>query len=362
MKCEEAREFVSALCDGETIPRSAAEHIGQCEACRTRLKEFAEMGAELRRVASLETAAEATVRDWPKTKKTMPGWLWKGRKTVRVPRSVIASLLVVIAALGSGLVILKVRAQNEGAVLMLAVAPPDGQTVQCALSLDNPKMASCETLGPRLAFAFRFIAKDGNRIEIGARLKSWGPVSDGSLVTLDSLLAGVEEHQYWFDPGEELKIPVSGLGPVVVTGTLTDHMPTLLGTGPDEPMDPKPDELRFVSPMLVQGKEILFDFVGGSAIAHGKDQGIEMYVPNDGLYHVALLPLKGAVEGRVERSRISFELNGHAYEFLLAAPVTRSEHVWILLDRSFKPPSGLEHGFITAGDESPLMAEHPGGK
>lgn len=355
MKCEEAREFVSALCDGEMIPRSAAEHIGECKACRMRLKEFAEMGAELRRVASLETATEATVRDWKKTKKAMPSWLWKGRKTVRVPRFVFASLLVVIVALGSGLAILKVRAQNQGAVLMLRVTPPDGQTVQCALSLENPKMASCETLGPRFAFALRFIAKDGNRIEIGARLKSWGPVSDGSLVTLDSLLAGVEEHQYWFEPGQELKIPFSDSGAVVVAGALTDHMPTLLGAGTDEPMDPKPDELRFISPALVQGKEILFDFEGGSAIADGKDRGIEMYVPNVGLYRIALSPLKGAVEGRVERSRISFALNGHAYEFLLAAPVTRGERVWILVDRSFKPPSGLQHGFITTADESRLM-------
>src|SRR5437773_11907348 len=32
MKCEEAAEFASRLCDGQVIPREMAEHIGTCEA------------------------------------------------------------------------------------------------------------------------------------------------------------------------------------------------------------------------------------------------------------------------------------------------------------------------------------------
>ncbi|MGB6876729.1 MAG: hypothetical protein WBD87_11940 [Candidatus Acidiferrales bacterium] len=241
---------------------------------------------------------------------------------------------------------------------MLTATPEDGRTVRCALSLNNPKMGLCQAMGPRLIFAFRIIAKDGNRIEIGARVRSWGPLSKGSSVTSASLLEGVEEVEYWFELGKELKIPVSGSGPVVVTGALTDHMPTLLGSGPDEPMDPKPDELRFISPVLVQGKEILFDFEGSGATVHGKEQGIEMYAPNGGLYHIALSPLKGAVEGQVERSRVSFELDGRAYEFLLAAPVTRSEHVWILLERDYKPSGELgQSSYLGAGDESRLMVE-----
>jgi hypothetical protein len=53
MNCGEAAEFVSTFCDGETIPRAAAEHIGECKACHAQLREYAEIGAELRRVASL---------------------------------------------------------------------------------------------------------------------------------------------------------------------------------------------------------------------------------------------------------------------------------------------------------------------
>ena len=34
MICTEAAEFVSALCDGEIIPLTAAEHIGTCPRAR----------------------------------------------------------------------------------------------------------------------------------------------------------------------------------------------------------------------------------------------------------------------------------------------------------------------------------------
>ena len=62
MKCEEAAEFVSALCDGESIPPEAAEHIGTCETCQARLKEYGEIGMALRRVASLESLEEVRAR------------------------------------------------------------------------------------------------------------------------------------------------------------------------------------------------------------------------------------------------------------------------------------------------------------
>ena len=40
MICTEAAEFVSALCDGEIIPPSAAEHIGGCSSCKARLSDY----------------------------------------------------------------------------------------------------------------------------------------------------------------------------------------------------------------------------------------------------------------------------------------------------------------------------------
>jgi len=223
MKCEEAREFASALCDGETIPRSAAEHIGRCEVCRARLKEFTEIGAELRRVASLETVEQVKVRDWQGIREATVWWR-KGWETVRVPRFVFALLLVVVVALGSDLLIMRTRAQgqSQGAMLVLTTTLPDGHTMMCGLLLNSSKAAPCEAMEKEFAYALRVIAKDGNRVELGARIRTnvfWS----APVVPMDSLFKGVEEHQYWLELGQELKIPSSGSGALVVTGSLLDR-------------------------------------------------------------------------------------------------------------------------------------------
>jgi len=70
VKCEDAAQFVSALCDGQSIPQGAAEHIDVCETCQALLKEYGEIGMELRRVASLESPLEARARTWEKRTET----------------------------------------------------------------------------------------------------------------------------------------------------------------------------------------------------------------------------------------------------------------------------------------------------
>jgi DNA-binding NarL/FixJ family response regulator len=77
MRCEEAAEFVSALCDGESIPPVAAEHIGACETCQARLREYGLIRTELRRLASLEPLAEATAT-WEAKQRTTSSWWAKG--------------------------------------------------------------------------------------------------------------------------------------------------------------------------------------------------------------------------------------------------------------------------------------------
>jgi hypothetical protein len=95
---------------------------------------------------------------------------------------------------------------------------------------------------------------------------------------------------------------------MVVTGELMDHMPALVANGASEQMDPKPDEPRFVSPVLLRGKEVISDFQGASAIADKKQGEVEFYAPGEGLFHISLLPLEGAVEGHITMSRVSFDL------------------------------------------------------
>jgi len=121
MRCNDAAEFVSALCDGETIPPKAAEHIGHCSTCRVRLQGYLELGAELRRVSSLEPLSEVTSRRWMNDRQT-PGWWTKGRESMRIPRFAFALLLLVIVALGSSLVL--VRATPKSDLVYLGAAYP----------------------------------------------------------------------------------------------------------------------------------------------------------------------------------------------------------------------------------------------
>jgi lipopolysaccharide/colanic/teichoic acid biosynthesis glycosyltransferase len=84
LKCEDAVEFVSALCDGQSIPQGAAEHIGVCETCQARLKEYGEIGMELRRVASLESPVEVRARTWEK--RAHP---WLPETTPMIPHAIL---------------------------------------------------------------------------------------------------------------------------------------------------------------------------------------------------------------------------------------------------------------------------------
>jgi len=358
MKCDEAAEFVSRLCDGQVVPREVAKHIGTCEVCRARLSAYSAIGAELRRIASLEQPRALKETRWANRQRVPARWWRKGWQVMRVPRLVFAALVVVIVVLGSSLVMIKARARTQETVLMLTLKLPDGKSERCPLSIGNGNFAPCAGIGRGYFYQVRPIAKDGDRIEMGVRLGSFTPHDTPGVLTLDGLLNGVQEIQYWFEPGEELEIPFPGSGTVVITGEFIDHMPSLFPTEPDEPLDPKPGELRFVSPVLLRGKEVVGDLEGAGTTVNQENQGIEFYVPIEGLYHISLSPLKGGVKGRVRQSRVSFEWNGEAYAFLLAAPVTRSEHVWILLDANYRPSgNAVQHAFLGTADETRLLAK-----
>ena len=79
MNCEKAAESISALCDGERIPREVAEHLGACEECKARLNEYLQMSAELKRVAIV--AAPQRLRDvsWGPQETTNSSWwqMWR---------------------------------------------------------------------------------------------------------------------------------------------------------------------------------------------------------------------------------------------------------------------------------------------
>src|SRR5437016_2373080 len=128
MKCEEVAEFVSAVCDCELIPPDAASHIGGCESCRALLNQYVQIGAELRRLASIEITETVRSGVWEEKRKRWGfSTIWhRAFETMRLPKVAFAALVLIAVALGSGLVMTKVRAQAAGSVLMLTIKP-DGE-------------------------------------------------------------------------------------------------------------------------------------------------------------------------------------------------------------------------------------------
>ncbi len=147
MICNEAAEFVSALCDGEIIPPVAAEHIGTCQACQARLRDYLNLGVELRRTASLEQPISVPVRTWTRPQNPLTAFLQKGWGTMRIPRLAFAAMIAGIVALACTLAVVKVGANSSGTVVLLNTTGPNGPLMDCPLSTLDKNQATCAWYG-----------------------------------------------------------------------------------------------------------------------------------------------------------------------------------------------------------------------
>jgi hypothetical protein len=354
VKCEEAAEFVSALCDGETIPRDVAEHIGACEVCRGHLNAYSTMAAELKRIASLEHPLTMKAGSWEKEQRIRPNWWQRGRTTMKIPRFAFASMLGVILLLFGGLVLVRARTGWGGPVLVLTYKFPDGRAARCVITTDgNPRSNHCNygTGGPSglLLLNTRFVSREGERAELGIKTR-YETKARGFTVREDQL-KDVPEQTVWIEPGEKRAISVSHLGEIELSGEYLDHMPALLYR-PEEPLDPQKNEFRIVAPVLIRGKEVVFNFGGSSSIDSGDPEAALMiYYPGEGRYLISTVPFGGAVEGRVEPGQIKFNLDGQDYLLLTAMPTTRAEHVWVSHDRQYKVSEHMQD----VSDDQPMF-------
>ena len=343
MKCEDAAEFISALYDGEKIPKEAAEHLGECEACRARLSAYSATGAELRRMASLEERREVKAGSWEKEARMRRNWWHKGRETMRIPRFAFALMLAAIFLLSGGLVLVRARPGATGTVLWLTSRlPPDGKAFHCPVATDlEPGSAGCGHYmnmpgAGLLSLNIRFVRREGERVELGVqtRYENPRPVFTGPA---EDRLKDVAEQTVWIEPGSKQEVSVAGLGPIEMTGEFMDHQPPLFFT-PEDTVDPGANEFRIVSPVLLRGKELVFNFSGASSSgSENEDSAVDIYWPHEGRYIISTAPFPGAVEGQVNVSQIKFRLEGQDYVLLTAVPVTRSEHVWVKHEPRYRP-------------------------
>lgn len=363
MKCEQLSESISLLCDGKKIARDEAAHIGGCATCRDRLNSFAVLGMELRRLASLQE--QQPVSEMNTTLKPIPAkkihWWRKGFTTMRIPRLAFVLMAIAILVLSTGLVAVRARAGSAaGPVFELKYKlPPLERTTLCVMTTDgNPQSNHCggtsRLPSGLLLFKARLLANKDGRAEIGIKDKFVLGASSSELSNFDAALSDIPEQSILLESGQQKEIVVPGFGTIEVEGKYLDHVPTLLYS-PEEALDPKPNEFRVVSPVLVRDNAVIANAGGSSSIETGDpDATLMFYVPNEGRYLVSVRPFEGAEQGTVHLGQIKFSLEGHEYLLLTSMPITAADHVWVNHEPDFKPSERMVRR-SDARDDEPMF-------
>jgi hypothetical protein len=369
MNCERAATFVSALCDGERIPREAAEHLGACEECKARLNDYVQMSVELKRIAM--AAAPQSVREvsWGPQERTKSSWwqIWRG--SMRIPRFAFGAMLVSIVMLVAGIAL--TRAQARELWFQFEVRERRGVTAETGLMSAEPK-GQVPDPGPviisdapegTLTFIVRVLGSRNGSERLGVRAL-WFP-RDSDLTDLEKRIQSSPETEYWIIPGQKLSVPVKDYGQIEITGRLLDKLPD--DRNPKEmKLYPKEGEFRLTSPqVLLMGGHVLSKG-GGDGSNYTKDSFFAYYVPYDGYYIFAFREFPGATEGSVAGNQVDFSLDGKAYNLIAAAPIVEPsiKKIWVrhhpgsrLTDDQPVFPDQDSHSMMLFGDFKALL-EH----
>jgi hypothetical protein len=196
----------------------------------------------------------------------------------------------------------------------------------------------------------RYLEKKGERTAVGVKTRYEAHPRPLGMSNVDTL-EDVPEQTVWIEPGSKQNISVPGLGEIELTGEYLDHIPAM-PFRPDEPLDPQKNEFRIVSPVLIRGKEVVFNLGGSDSTDSGDPEAALMiYFPGEGRYLISTVPFQGAIEGKVDLGQIKFSLEGQDYLLLTAMPTTRSEHVWVTHDPQYK----LSEHMQGALDDQPMF-------
>ncbi|MCL2661406.1 MAG: hypothetical protein FWD64_12940 [Acidobacteriaceae bacterium] len=328
MNCIDASEYVSALCDGKTIPSSMAGHIGNCPDCQAKLRDYLGIGVELRRIASLELSEPVPSLVWTRPQTHLITWWKKGMSAMRIPRLAFASLIVGVVFLASSLAVVKARANTSGTVVLLNVTGANEKSSRdCPLSTVDKGWQICGREGRAgenlYGYIVRLISHKDNRVELGVRVGSWPP---GSTKNLEESLKDQPERQFWFEPGDTRTIENAGLPTLTIKGTWLDHLPSFPEV---DKMEPELNELRILSAVLLEDNKVIFD-IGARVQQSEPDEAAFIVIPERGIYLFSSSQMQGATEAQVRGNRISFEESGREFVLLAGAPITRSQSVWVL--------------------------------
>jgi len=350
MTCQEAPPFISILYDGESVPKEAAEHFASCPACKERLRDYAQMGAELRLLASSEGAPEAMPALPPRGRR----WAHTFTARVLVPRFALGLGVLLVAVLSLSLGVM--RAQVASLWFQFNVTSPDklaswGNEVQAGYR-GKPAFLMTGPQGKVGAIIEVDEVQYGHvRLSMRARRVEMGPAGQEAHSTPQSvegtpesdqmvrrMLADSPPQQYEFIPGQVLEIPVEGGGKLQLTGRVLERH-AHFWVKEDYPIEPKPDQIVLTEPALVRDQGLLVKGLG-SAEAGGDDPYVAVFVPKEGLFGFLLKPMDGAVQAEAEYGQARFRMDGHDYVLFSATPITGGQQpreIWVYRDPNYQP-------------------------
>jgi hypothetical protein len=352
MNCQEARPFVSALYDGETVPKEAAEHIRGCASCRERLQDYAQMGIGLRLAASTEPEGAPTpLAPLPAKHRR---WTRRLSGRVLVPRFAVGLALLCIAGLSLGLGL--ARRQGSSPWFQFEVSNTLG-SVGGLLQAGEPASGGFlpGTNGKKIAVLVSAVEVSSDLVRLQIRERAFVPHAGGPKSAIQAL-TDTRPQTYEYVPGQKLVIPIKGAGTVMLTGKVYRIRPSLPLWEMGQSVIPKSDELAIASVALVRDNDFLGK-IGGSSSARGDNPAIGVCVPPEGAFVFALKPFTGAVQAVAEYGQVRFKMDGHHYTLFSALPVTggsQPRNIWVYRAPHCPSSSSVAH-MIGAGDISTVL-------
>jgi hypothetical protein len=360
MNCSEAAECVSALFDGAPISREVAGHLSDCQECRVRLNEYAEMSAELRRMASAAAPQSIPEGQWRLAEPPAANWLKKWRGTMRIPRFAFALMVLSLVALSLFTGLFLTRAKETYRWFQYELSGRDGKMITRGTVPTNPggnpyydSEAGMSYADGTVWFHVRMLEQVGEAEKIGARTL-WHPRGEPYGNQFYERLRRMPEREFLYSPGEGLKIPVDGYGNLEIKGHFESTLPENVRMG----LYPEDGKFRVNPPVvLVRGKEMLMkgDMGGGYA---SLDESYFAYGDQEhGWYLFSAKPIAGAVEGTLTMNQIEFELDGRHYFLFTGDPILFGRvKIWVKHYPSIQDFDPTSPGMDWAAENGPALA------
>jgi hypothetical protein len=394
MDCNGAEPFVGMLYDGEEALEEAVQHITGCPNCRARLREYAAIASEIRVLAAGETQNLRPLES-PATLPSRRRWRFALGSPVRVPGFALVMGIAIIAGLSVALGYVERQRKGQDRWFACDFRLPQPQYAGPIHPANKPQLVwgfspPARLLGPRpfflvgpeaqlgavagiidiqevhsdrVEFTIRAKHVDAGGENLKALIEKQQPAGPFRPEGLRDILAGAPLHEYRYEPGTTLRVPIEGGGTLLFHGELGDKFSA--PAWQDFPVEPAPDEIILDQPELVVEKSLILR-PGGAVKISGPKACAYLYIPGKGLLVLSLHTFAGAHEAAVDQSDAMFELDHEWYYLFAHTPIAsgdRPKTIWVYLAKHYEPAqSGLKwnpgNPFVgSAQDVSQVLAQ-----